>query len=105
MHTDTRAAVSAPLALSDTQLYAHYKATAPGLDLRFLMQGARLSPALHARAGELLTATHDDGRLQRGMTRAVFYRTLRILQDNWRRETAAQDHAERVAAQQEREAA
>jgi hypothetical protein len=72
--------------LSDTEVYRHYKRTAPVEDLRFFLRHARLSPALRTEGHTLLAAgcRESNGTL----TRAEWYRRLTALQDRWRRETA-----------------
>jgi hypothetical protein len=71
--------------MSDTELYRHYRRTAPVDDLRFFLRHS-LSPDLRA-AGEALLAEgcRDTGG---ALSRPDFYRRLTALQDGWRRETA-----------------
>jgi hypothetical protein len=72
--------------LSDTEVYRHYKRTAPVEDLRFFLRHARLSPALEAEGHALLVAgCRESGGT---LTRAEWYRRLTALQDRWRRDTA-----------------
>ena len=70
--------------MSDTELYRHYRRTAPVEDLRFFLRHNH-SPDLQA-AGEALLAEgcRDTGG---ALSRLAFYRRLTALQDRWRRET------------------
>jgi hypothetical protein len=72
--------------MSDTELYRHYRQTAPVEDLRFFLQSASTPPDLRA-AGELLLAEgcRDTGGT---LSRSDWYRRLTALQDRWRREVA-----------------
>ncbi len=72
--------------LSDTEIYRHYKRTAPVEDLRFFLAHARLSSDLRAAGDALLAA----GCRETGGTvsRSEWYRRLTALQDAWRRESA-----------------
>ena len=72
-------------ALSNAELFRHFKQTAPVDDLRFFLRHTRLSPALQA-AGEALLAA---GCRETGgtLSRADWYRRLTALQDRWRQET------------------
>ena len=102
-HTKTlkAAPIVAPLTrdqLTDAQLYDEYKATAPGLDLRFTMAHAgirmRDDGAWADEAQALCRQTWPDGRLC-DITRPEFYRRLRSLQDEWRRASNIAERAER----------
>jgi hypothetical protein len=72
--------------MSDTELYRHFKRTAPVEDLRFFLRVASVSPEVRA-AGEALLAAgcHDTGGT---LSRADWYRRLTTLQDRWRQEPA-----------------
>jgi len=70
--------------MTKTELYAHYKATAPEGDVWFWLKHAKLSPALRLDFEALLVAK---------LPRVEHYRRLTALQDRWRRE----DHWRRVA--------
>jgi hypothetical protein len=87
--------------MSDTELYRHYRRTAPVEDLRFFLRPGRISPDLQV-VGEALLAggCRDTGGT---LSRTEWYRRLTGLQDRWRRETAdvprgATADAERGAA-------
>lgn len=71
----------APASLSDAELYAHFKKTAPAGDVAFFLARVSLSPAVRIDA-EALAA---DMRA-RNVPRAEVYRRLTSLQDRWRRE-------------------
>jgi hypothetical protein len=88
-HTTAPAALSALVdtsRMSDTELYRHYRRTAPVEDVRFFLRHTH-SPDLQA-AGEALLAEgcRDTGG---ALSRSAFYRRLTALQDAWRRQTAA----------------
>jgi hypothetical protein len=72
--------------MSDTELYRHYRQTAPVEDLRFFLRNASTPPDLRA-AGETLLAEgcRDTGGM---LSRSEWYRRLTALQDRWRREVA-----------------
>lgn len=74
-------------ALTDAQLYAQFKATAPALDLRFYLQHTAIVPA---DGYALLAFVTPDDRIV-GITRAEFYRRLTLLQANWRAESNARE--------------
>jgi hypothetical protein len=80
-------------AMSDSQLFAHYKKTAPIEDVRFFLRTAILSPALRADLEQLAANAP-------AMTRADIYRRYVVLQDMWRRESNATETitAERKAS-------
>jgi hypothetical protein len=85
-----RVAVDAPAvdtaALTDAQLYAHYKKTAPYEDLAFVIAHVAHDETRTA-AERLARECFDDTRVLR-IPRPEFYRRLRSLQDRWRRATA-----------------
>lgn len=68
--------------MSDKELYAHCKKTAPGADLAFWLKHARMSPGL--RAGFVAL---DVANRQTTIPRADFYRQFVALQALWRRES------------------
>ena len=72
--------------MSDSELYRHYRQTAPVEDLRFFLRNASTPPDLRA-AGERLLAEgcRDTGG---SLSRSDWYRRLTALQDCWRREVA-----------------
>lgn len=73
--------------MSDAELYRYYRRTAPVEDLRFFLRHARLSPALRADGEALLgVGCRDTGG---ALARSAWYRRLTVLQDRWRRDTAA----------------
>jgi len=80
--------------MTDAQRFAEYKATAPGLDLRFTM--AHMTVRMTAdgawadEAHALCRQTWPDGRL-RDISRPEFYQRLRNLQDDWRRASNRRD--------------
>lgn len=82
--------------MTDTDLFAHYKRTAPQEDLKFFLKLTTLSPVVRANAESLIGST---------LSRTEFYRQFTYLQDVWRRETNAADRAERMAVVDERMAA
>ncbi len=67
--------------LTDTQLYAYYKRTAPFEDIAFWIARAQMSDALRAR----FVALADTGNAQR------IKRKLPSLQAQWRRESNARE--------------
>jgi hypothetical protein len=74
--------------LSDTDVFRHYKRTAPVEDLRFFLRHVRLSPDLRADGESLLAdGCRDTGGM---LSRSEWYRRLTALQDRWRRDTAAE---------------
>ena len=88
-HTPAPAACPASVdtgRMSDTELYRHYRQTAPVEDLRFFLRNASTPPDLRA-AGEILLAEgcRDTGGT---LSRPDWYRRLTALQDRWRREIA-----------------
>lgn len=72
--------------MSDTELYAHYKRTAPAQDLAFWLTHATLTPAL--RAGFVAL---DVANRQTTIPRTDFYRQLTALQALWRRASNARE--------------
>ena len=88
-HTPAPAAYPASIdtgRMSDTELYRHYRQTAPVEDLRFFLRSPSTPPDLRA-AGERLLAEgcRDTGGT---LSRSDWYRRLTALQDRWRREVA-----------------
>jgi hypothetical protein len=77
--------------LSDTELYRHFKRTAPVEDLRFFLRHARISLELRVEGDALLEA----GCRETGgaLSRSDWYRRLTALQNRWRRDTADADAA------------
>ncbi|HWH75949.1 MAG TPA: hypothetical protein VNT76_01210 [Candidatus Binatus sp.] len=71
--------------LSDVELFAHYKKTAPYADLAFFADCTHADT--RTAAAVLLAECFDDAR-QLTIARPEFYRRLRTLQDRWRRATA-----------------
>ena len=75
--------------LSDTQLFAHYKKTAPNEDAKFFLKHAQgLTPGEELMLVELATDRVRD--------RAEHYRTLRNIQDAWRRRSNERERAART---------
>jgi hypothetical protein len=67
--------------MSVTELYAHYKKTAPLEDTRFFLRVCSLSPAVRRGAESLEAAI-----VNLSLPRADVYRQLYELQDRWRQE-------------------
>ncbi len=81
--------------MTDAQLYAHYKQTAPLADLAFWLRTAELSPTLRAGFDALgVVATNTT------IPRPAFYRQLTALQDLWRQESNARERQEHLDAGQ-----
>lgn len=81
----TTPAIVDTAALTDAQLFAHYKTTAPYADLTFFADVTH-EPTRTAAAGLLRECFDASGSLT--ISRPDFYRRLRTLQDRWRRDTA-----------------
>jgi predicted DNA-binding protein (UPF0278 family) len=94
--------------LSDTEVFAFYKRTAPYYDIQFFLQHAKLSDELRAKLEALAATVTPTGKLVK-ITRADFYRRYSAIQGEWRRannvaELTARKAAEREQRQAEREA-
>lgn len=68
--------------MTDAELYAHYKRTAPAEDLKFFLRGGK-SEALRARARAITNPTAQD---------------LVLLRETWRIERAAEERATGIPA-------
>ncbi len=66
--------------MSTSELYAHYKATAPAEDVRFFARNAIMSDLVRAGVQALELAIAGQ------IPRAEVYRQLTALQDTWRRQ-------------------
>jgi hypothetical protein len=72
--------------MSDAEVFAYYRRTAPVEDLKFFLRVAQMSPELRADAQALLNGPR--------LPRTEHYRRLVALQDRWRRE---RNEADRIA--------
>lgn len=80
--------------MTEKELFAAYKKTAPGLDLDFFISHNRFySQAIEDECFRLKSFTKADGSI-RGISRPEFYRRLKNLQDMWRRSSNAAERAE-----------
>jgi hypothetical protein len=76
--------------MSDADLFAYYRKTAPIEDLRFFLRHAHMSPGLRADAEVLLNGPK--------LPCTEHYQRLRALQDRWRRERNDADRAAGIPA-------
>lgn len=81
--------------MTKDQLYAHYKATAPGVDLLFFANAATLEQSEQTEIMRLRVFCDAYGRLS-GIPRAAFYQRLKCLQDSWRRRSSELARVERL---------
>ena len=72
-------------AMSDADLFAHYRRTAPMEDLKFFLRVAEMSPGLRADAETMLNGPK--------LPRTEHYRRLCNLQDRWREERNQAEYA------------
>jgi hypothetical protein len=78
--------------MTDAQLYAEFKRTAPAFDLRFFIDHAvNAKSATMADACAMLREHVSDSDSLVGISRPEFYRRLRNLQDDWRRASTARE--------------
>lgn len=80
--------------LTDKELYAALKKTAPIGDLLFFLNATKSYPTIQADARELLERAFVGSKLT--MNRKAFYVALCIIQDRWRREANARERIERA---------
>ena len=77
--------------LTESELHAHFKRTAPYEDLAFFLRHARLTDAIRQDAIALAAFVTTTGKT--AIPRAEFYRRLRGLQARWREIGARRDQA------------
>lgn len=75
--------------MTDEQLKAYRKRTAPGTDVDFVLRYAQMSADLRAQFTALRDCANADGSLKRGINRTEFYRQHCALLASWRREANA----------------